>query len=285
MVKKRYQRKNRKIYKKKQKGYRRRRNKRNDMSKPSVTISRNPIQSADRTLVTLRYTSNIAVAQLTTVSATYIYCGNGPALPIPLTGTRQPVGFDVYKLLYDKVLCHGSRIRLQILSAGSDASSYAFAAIVPSPLRILTNMAATPSIQDVMAMPYVQYDIFGANQAQNKTYLTKYMSTKKCLGKRSIEYSDQFASYTTSSLKSDLTPALPWYWNVYVSTLNQSSKFGGTSGIYINVEIDYYCEFFDRILLKDINDVLLESGATGPAIELPPAGTGDTGYFEYGSAV
>lgn len=273
---------NRKTYKRNQK-YKNRKNRKKNMSEPSFMISRNPITSADRAIVKLRYTSNIATGSLTTVSASYLYAGNGPALPIPGSGTRQPVGFDVYKRLYGKVLCHGSRIRLQILSAGNDASSYSFIAVMPSPLLYLSTEISTPTIQDVMATPYVKYDVFGANQAQNKTYITNYISTKKCLGKKSIDYSDDFASVTTSSQKSDLTPALPWYWNVYISSLNQVSKMSSNTGIYINVEIDYYCEFYDRFLIKDTNDILTDAGVTGPAYGLEPIGTGDTGYFDYGS--
>lgn len=276
-------RKNRKNYKRNQK-YKNRKNKKKDMSKPSYMISRSPIISADRAIVKLRYTSNIGTGALTTVSATYLYAGNGPALPIPGSGTRQPVGFDIYKLMYGRVLCHGSRIRLQILSAGSDASSYAFVAVVPSPGLYLSSEIPTPSIQDLMALPYVKYDVFGANQAQNKTYLTNYISTKKCLGKKSIDYSEDFSSVTNSNTKADLTPLIPWYWNIYISTINQVTKMSSNTGIYINVEIDYYCEFYDRYLVKDTNDVLTNEGVTGPAYGLEPIGTGDTGYFDYGTA-
>lgn len=274
-----------KSYKKKNTYKKKNNKKRSKMNKVSYMINRNPIQTADRLLTKLKYSSTIALAGTATPSITYFYVGNGPALPIETSGVRQPVGFDQFKQLYGKVRCHASSIKLKFMSTNTVASSFLFAAVGPSPLLRLTAQLSTITMQDVMALPYYKYTTFGDKQGINISQLNHYITTKKCMGVKSIEYSEDYATVTTSANKNDYTPALPWYWNIYISAINGVSNLD-TSGCYVQVQVTYHCEFYDRFMIRDTNDIEPTGGQTGPGFEYGFEGvTGGGTNYEYGSVL
>lgn len=233
--------------------------------KVGYMINKNPFMTADRFITKLRYSTDISLASVATASQVYFYCGNGPGLPIPGTGTRQPPGFDYYKKLYSKVRCHGSKITLRAISAANNSESTCFIGLVPTVTTYVSNQISNPTVQDIMALPYVKWQVIGNTNSMNKVMLKNFYTARKILGVKSIEYSEDYASFTvdTSAGHAGLTPALPWFWNIYVSTINHKGVLSN-AGLYINATIDYYCEFYNREAIQDTNDVTgTDLGITG----------------------
>ncbi len=177
----------------------------------------------------LRYVERSLLLLNTTTSINVGFAGNDCFAPNIFGGGHQPMGFDQLGALYKRFRVHSSLIRIQPVSftQGFQVSC------TPS------QSASTPATNAIaMELPYTKYAVWYAGIGY-MAMLENDISTREIVGIKSIDEDDQFAGTTSAS------PARLWYWIINVES------FDGTTSAVVrcNIEIEYYVEMFDRVIL------------------------------------
>jgi hypothetical protein len=158
---------------------------------------------------------------------------NGPQDPDASVGGIEAKGFSEYAALYDKYCCFGSRIRIRFYNW---TSSYAAECV----LVAMSNDNAIASFNAALAQPTCSKRIILGvpTGSKNQGTLRRYSNVSAIFGipKSRVRNDDIFSASTTT------TPNRQAYWHVWVRNLDQATAIN----VQMNVDIVYYCRFFDR---------------------------------------
>lgn len=189
---------------------------------------------ADVTRVKLRYSSVLSLASGGSNFLTKnTYRGNGPYDPDQTGSGVQPLGYDQWSAFYNKQRTRGSKI--SVTMSNTNTTYPCIVVVYPS----LVSTALTTQ-QEVLSQPYAIKSLMSVATGTSRSHtLSRYMSTKKIFGLKSIDDEDNFASDITT------TPADQWYWHVYI--MSPDSSFNASA--MGTVSITYYIEYFTRVQL------------------------------------
>lgn len=204
---------------------RRRRNK--------ASVTRLPTGSlvAERTFTKLRYTQRIDLTPAAAATESYVFSGNSAFDPDVTGAGAQPLGFDQYATLYNKYRVRGSKMK--VTAAVTSGSHF------PCKITIYPqdDNASATGVDNAAARPNSKTRVTAGYGSPNVT-LSKYMSSKKQLGVKSINEETSFAALVNAN------PSIRWYWCVSVGTIDATTNI---AGLYAEVEITYYVEFYDVV--------------------------------------
>lgn len=146
------------------------------------------------------------------------------------SGSAVPSGWNLLWTYYSQAICHGAKYTVRITNqSGSTPVGLAlgtlFTAVSPSGIT---------SGKLFFEQPYSSHHTLDTSPDQ-KT-ITRYMSTRKLLGEKSLQHSD-FIVKTVSSSPNIITSFVVCGFALDGST---SYKF------YVDVTVDYYMEFWQR---------------------------------------
>lgn len=226
---------NRRVYKRR--GYGRRRR---STLKITKTVVRGPPTGVnDCTWLKLKYIKKITVVgDVTLGTGFFILRGNGPFDPEEAAGGSQPIGFDKWGLLYNRIFCAGSKISCRITNL--DTTTTVTALIIPDKSAFI--------IEDFtdwewMALPGNKFTTLGPNRSSRDTTILKhYMTSAKMYAHRGMEEESTFAS-TFGAL-----PENQWRWNV---GFIRNDTVEAATNVNVVCTVTYYCKCFDR---KDLTD-------------------------------
>lgn len=189
--------------------------------------------------------TNRSLSAVSVGSANWIYRGNGlvdPLLSGPVgSGGHQPMMYDNLATLYGRALVKGSKITVMVHSNSSTTPGGAYTLFL-YPNTSLTHIWSTLSNwtamreQDKMRWKYIP-NIY--ENAGPKTTMKAYTATRTM-----FQYPIKNTDYSVNTvLASD--PTYQWYWNVALSTLDETSAIT----CIVDVKLVYYCEFYDPVPL------------------------------------
>lgn len=203
---------------------------RRSANKPTALLLRGVNVAPDEYICKLRYMQRITLSPAAGAFATNIFRGNSCYDP-DQTGTGgQPLGYDELSALYQKVEVNGSKIKIKAISTGStNATSQHDIAIIPT-----LEAPSWSAIEDGKANPYAVYAMMGNSNTRPIT-LSKYLSTKKIFGE--VNPNDDNFSHNTAA-----NPTNVWYWYVLAQPIDRTSN----TTVIVDVEIVYYCRFYQR---------------------------------------
>ncbi len=187
-----------------------------------------PLVTSDRQFVKLKYTSEDSFSGAPGFSLAYR--GNGPFDPEVSVGGSQPVGYDEWSALYDRVRVRGCKIRAQIINTSATIPVVAY--VVPS------RSSVAPTATLASQMVYSKQSFHNVTGGPLGRALVHYMTTNKIAGDRKgiVGFDDIFGSLVTS------TPSTQWYWHLVGSSVDSINNAVGC----IYVTVTYYCEFYSR---------------------------------------
>lgn len=234
-----------KRYGKRKPGYRRAgtstRSSRSYRKKVSTTFvgPRGPVK--DKTVLKLRYSDTYSVLSGVGNLSLYTYRGNSCFDP-DFTGIgSQPYGWDQWTPLYQRYRVIGSQMRVKAMSYASDSTA-ATATEGCAQVYLVPNLSSSGlaplfagNLFDIANMPYAKQLLV----VPNKQCVTKaYMPTGKLWGytKNQIKSMSEFESSTASN------PSREWFWQLYVGGIDLQAV-----NVYVNVEITYYVEMYQRV--------------------------------------
>lgn len=202
----------------------------------TVSLSiRGPTVVPDRMFTKLKYNVNQVVdANPLAPTVRWTFVGNSLFDPEQAVGGNQPLGFDQWAAFYNDYRVHAAHISVNIMSASNASGSFVKAVLFPSLSAVPGNITASTE------QPYSKRGYIAYAPGMNKLTLNSKMQSKKLFGVKSIAYSDTFSSLFNSS-PSDL-----WYWHVQFASVNGIDNI---VGLYMDVKITYYAEFFGRVEL------------------------------------
>lgn len=149
-------------------------------------------------------------------------------------GGHQPLGYDQYSTLYNKYRVHGMGYKITFINRET-----AYQLEVATQLR--PNSVAQTNIDTIHEAPYTQKRIIGIEGGRSMATIKGYASMAKIRGvsKSVIKSDDQYSASTGAN------PAISAFLQIYMQ--NQTSNVAAECAI--RVELEYFCEFYDRKLL------------------------------------
>jgi hypothetical protein len=181
----------------------------------------------DKVRTTMRYVERLSLTSTSGAANSYVYRGNSLYDPNASGTGGQPNNFDDYAVHFNRYRVLGSTFKI---SAYPSTSTYpggmAELVILPS------NATVGSGIEDLLSEPYAMYGV----TSQSGLILGQFMSTKKILGQ------DPMTADRCQSIN-NTNPDEVWEWLIYIQSLDRTS----TATAYIEVVIDYHCEWFDRL--------------------------------------
>lgn len=156
-----------------------------------------------------------------------------------ITGTgTQPSGFDQLGALYNRWRVLASSIRIRLIN--NDADDGIRLSVVPING---TTTHYTSGYNGSIRNPLSKQCFAGQSTGNNIGQVRNYINLKKLTGDKGYMYDDRYAGgQAATSPNYDNPPGIVCAWNIDVTS------GAVTSGITysMDVEIQYYCEFFDR---------------------------------------
>lgn len=190
---------------------------------------------SDRTYTRMRYATLTALnyGGLGTPAA-YQYRINSLFDPDLTGGGHQPLGFDQYATLYNKYRVHGMKYKITFTSRSTTYQAEVAVQVRP-------NNTLHTVIDTIFESPYSQKRTLGIEGGRAIATISGYCSVAKIRGvsKSVVKSDDQYASLVTTS--PNTVPVLTIYCQNQTS--NQAIE------VAVRVELEYFCEFFDRKLL------------------------------------
>lgn len=205
-------------------------------SRVSYTVSRtSPLP--DRSFTKLRYSSLSALTYAGFAVPASAQIRINSLFDPDLTGAgHQPLAFDEYSAIYNRYRVYG--MKWKITFSNRDTTYQAEVAIQARP-----NVATHSNMDTIYEAPYTNrkatLGIEGSGQAVR--VLSGYTSVSKIRGvnKSVVKNDDQYSALITANPA--ITPALTLYMQ------NTSTTTAIT--VAYRVELEYFCEFYDRRLL------------------------------------
>lgn len=211
--------------------------------KASRLVNKRPSLISDRYFTKLKYVDHFNTTYTSGVGFVYSYRGNSLFDP-DFTGTgHQPYGFDQLSALYHSYRVYGSKIRvgaMQWRSAGhtTGAEPETFMDIGVFPYT--QSSPPFTGFHQMKEVPYFKFRQQASALAKGSGVIMKsFGSTTKVCGEPSskVKYEDGYAADVTAN------PAIPWFWHIIV---DESTDQGNSIRIEFDVDLTYYCEFYDR---------------------------------------
>lgn len=153
--------------------------------------------------------------------------------PLSNSGTIQPTGFDQWCSeggLYNNFVVHGCKIRYEFINLSTTA------ALDISVYPVLENNGDVANISGPN-QPYVTNALCGIGTGQNKVVIKKFMKYKKMLGVKDLLDYNPSRGYFGGS------PQVNWCW---ASDVLQSGSSVVTASYVIKKEVTYYVQFMSR---------------------------------------
>lgn len=205
----------------------------------------------DRIFVKLRSNFSSALTSLTGGYQQVIYPANDPYNGV--AGT-VPSGWNLLWTYYGQALCHGSKFTVRVSNqSGSTPVAQALGTLFTA-----SSPSGLSSGKLFFEQPYSSHHTMDTSPDQ-KT-ITRYMSTRKITGEKSIQHSDYIIKSSTAS------PTQLTYFDVCAFALDGSTTYK----VYVDVTIDWYMEFWQR--KTDPSTFLAKMDAamaTPPTLPLP----------------
>ncbi len=215
-------------YKRKYRKRKKRKYKKRKSRQPSTVVIRGVSLVPDRLFVKLKYSQMLNFTQ-TGVLGFNVFRGNSLFDPDQTgAGTTQPMGFDQWKLLYERYKVHASSISLRVVNSTSTVTK-----LVLFPMTDAVSLVN--DINEASEQPYSKSRMITGQGGSPFVNIYNKMSTKKIRGVR-IPLDDDY------SANIDANPARQWFWHI----LCQDPLFTGTLDLLVDVSIIYYAEFMKR---------------------------------------
>lgn len=166
----------------------------------------------------------------------YIINANGPYDPQYALGGSQPMYYDELTSLYDYYNVLSSSVVVNFVNKTAAAgSSFVKCGIFPH-----GNATNTTGITESTERDSCNFAQLGPNTGDQGIMTVKhYAKTTAVLGKNNDEKDDD----SLSAYKNQL-PNEPWYWHVFVGSLDRTS----TVNLFADITLVYYVRFFNRAL-------------------------------------
>lgn len=182
----------------------------------------------DRARVRLAYGQRVAVT-VSTITGAQIFRGGSCFDPDYTGGGNQPAQFDLFAAAYFRYKVHGSSIKVQaVTTSGSTA--------VRIGLLPTNNTTTVIDLPDLLTNSRSQEVIVGA-ATWRAPALTDSQRSDTILGSKGLTADNHTALVSAS-------PSDDWYWHLSFASLDGSTS----STVYLDVQIVYDVEFFDRVL-------------------------------------
>jgi len=192
----------------------------------------------DRTRVTLRYVTNVTLSPSGVTAGSYVFRANGCFDPDVTSTGGQPANFDDFSALYARYRVWGSKLSWVI--ANNTAGVLDMCTMVVGPRHQSTAITTRAAQENFQAQPYtaVQKTIIYTNGTSSQRG-SMAMTTRKFLGLSQTEFEgqDDLAALTSAD------PAHQFFWQMVICSDDQSSA----TPHYVNFQIDYDVEFWDRV--------------------------------------
>lgn len=206
--------------------------------------------TADRLFTQLKFCKTFKIAAATSVTTLdERFYGNAihDCDASTTAQTFNALGYKALANLYTRYRVHGSKCVARFMSTANGSANFAKITVCPSPADPIT----TANI--ISRFPYAKTKLIGSSVGQNIMTITNFMATKKMLGIKSIDSDPEYDGDMNAD-GSGSVPQIPWYWHISADSINGSTTFDGS--IYVDIEITYYCELFDRvhITVQDLDD-------------------------------
>lgn len=196
----------------------------------------------DRMYTRLHYLDTIN-PNIGTVGATFQgenYKANS-VFPEPSTNTVRYIGYTPIIAFYNRYRIHASKFEAVLCNNENFPVT-----VVIWPTN--TDVSASYSyvfIQQQLSNPFAKYFTLSSKGGMDRRVIKSYMSTRKLVGTKAVEYDDLFAA-TNASNPNDI-----WYWNVAVFAVNNSNVFTTGNGISMGIRITAFFEWFERLPLTN----------------------------------
>lgn len=220
-----------------------------------LTSANNRLLIPDRGYVKMKY------ADMVSVDSTYqsgnhwqlYYAANEITQPgLAVTTGRSNLlacnGVNEWDNFYGKYRVNACKITCKFIKTitSSTYSDQLFQqiSVVPASEDTLTTMLADSEVQS-QTDKYSRYSLLGsANSSAGVKTLKNFMSTKKIFGWKypSIDGGES----VVGDMISGTFPTQLWYWVIKLAPLDGALAAGQTADCYIQVNITYYVEMFDR---------------------------------------
>lgn len=158
--------------------------------------------------------------------------GNGPRDPDYAIGGGTPLGYDELMRLYGSYRCYASKVKVRVTPKDSTVGvQNIVCSVFPS-----TDAVTMSNVDAIQEQPYsktIYRNLYSGNPV-----LSSYMATNRIYGvtKRAVSIEDYYAG------DNSMDPVKEWYWHIYVYSQDNLSDIN----CYLNVEVVYYLEFFER---------------------------------------
>lgn len=186
---------------------------------------------SDRCFAKLRYTTRLDLTPVTAPTDSWVFSGNSLFDPDVSGSGSQPMGFDQYATFYNKYRCRGSKI---VVRAAATSGSHFPCKLVVYPQD---DNATVTGVDNAAARAFARTGVT-SGYGGPVTTLKNYMTSKKQFGVKSINEETSYAAAVNAN------PSLRWYWCISVGTLDLTTSI---AGMYAEIEITYYTEFYDTV--------------------------------------
>lgn len=202
-------------------------------NKATKVVVKGPTVVPDRYFVRLKYVDYFNLGSAVSYVG-YVFRGNSLFDPDYTATGHQPMGYDQLTQLYSNYIVFGSRITIKFMNLGTvPLRCY----IIPSNLSSTFTDSLIPE-----ETPYSKRAICTSINAGGVCSITNYMTTRKMFGVSKVQdFMDNFYSATSTN------PVNTWYWQVFIQSTNGSL---GTNMVSLDVQLQYYCEFDNKVMLS-----------------------------------
>lgn len=206
--------------------------------------------TADRMFTKLKFMKTFKLAGTSSVTTVDIRFYGNAIHDCDASTTAQTfnaLGYKALANLYTRYRVHGSKCTARFMSTANGSANFAKLTVCPSPADPIT----TANI--ISRFPYAKTNLVGSSVGQNIRTISNFMSTKKMLGIKAIDSNPEYDGDMNAD-GSGSVPQIPWYWHISADSINGSTTFDGS--LYVDVEITYFVELFDRvhIQVQDLDD-------------------------------
>jgi len=193
-----------------------------------------PMPFPTRMVGTLRYAETVAVQSSVTPISWCHYSCNSIYDPYRTGAGHQPYGHDTYATIYNQYTVLKSRMKVQFSQNNSVLTSFTYGAVIED------DIATTPGYDTWRERPTAKSHPLVINAGIEQKPLTLYWDRNKRFPGQDT-YLQLSAPFGSSPNEEE-----------FFVLIAQSQTSGTNLGtVYVSVEIDYFCEFYE---LKDLGN-------------------------------
>jgi hypothetical protein len=183
----------------------------------------------DRTLIKMRYVSDIVLNPAAGSTASYVYSCNGMYDPDITSTGHQPMGFDQWMAFYQHYTVLGSKLSCSFASSNADLTTGA--AIVGVAQRA-TSTAVSTNSSTLRERPNTRWRYLRPLYSGQRTTVTSRFSARKFFGK------PKGGVLTEIDLKGNASsnPAEEAYWHIFAAGVQDTYDAGVIS---VNITLSF----------------------------------------------